>query len=454
VATRLKNGKAVQKAASNFQEIGVAGGGANFMYNTDYDFVPELRGTRGIKTYREMRDNDATVGAIMAAMDMVLRGVEWRTEPSDENDQAAIDAAEFADSLRDDMSHTWEDFISEVMTFLTYGFAFHEIVYKKREGPNQKDPKRKSKYDDGRIGVRKLAPRAQWTLQDFTFDDDGGIQAFVQDAAYGRAVIPMDKGLLFRTVTANNNPMGRSVLRNAFKSWYMTKHMQDAEAIAVERELNGLPVGRIPSAYLAPNATAEQTAIRTQFERQLRDLKNNSQGYWLGPSDTYVDAQGKPTDIRLVDIELMASNGTRNIDVGAVIVRYQRDIARTVLADFVMLGQSETGSFALSKSKTDLFLSALEGYLSIIASVLNRFLLPRVFALNGMDQRLLPRYVHGQVAPANLAELGDFLQKAAASGMPLFPDEQLENQVRDMAGLTERPDDFADLLADGVTPDE
>jgi hypothetical protein len=35
----------------------------------------------------------------------------------------------------DDMSHTWDDMISEILTMLVYGWSWHEIVYKKRVGP-------------------------------------------------------------------------------------------------------------------------------------------------------------------------------------------------------------------------------------------------------------------------------------------------------------------------------
>ena len=47
-----------------------------------------------------------------------------------------------------DMQDTWIDTISEILSFLTYGWSFHEIVYKRRMG-NTKDPRTKSKYNDG-----------------------------------------------------------------------------------------------------------------------------------------------------------------------------------------------------------------------------------------------------------------------------------------------------------------
>lgn len=33
-----------------------------------------------------------------------------------------------------DMQDTWSDTISEILSFLTYGWSYHEIVYKVRAG--------------------------------------------------------------------------------------------------------------------------------------------------------------------------------------------------------------------------------------------------------------------------------------------------------------------------------
>jgi len=311
-----------------------------------------------------------------------------------------------------------------------YGWASFETVFKVRGGPDEKNPERRSKFRDGRIGIRKLAPRAQTTLDRWVFDEDGGIQAMVQsppDRA-GTITIPVEKLLLFRTSTANNSPMGRSVLRSAYRSWWYATNLENVEAIAIERELNGLPVAYIPSDVLGATS-GDNVQVRQKYERYLRDVKFNEQGYMLLPSDTWPDADGNPTSTPLVKFELVASQGTRNIETGPVIKRYRQDMARTVLADFVMLGSSDAGSFALSKDKTDLFGKSLQGYLSSIAAVLNRHLLPRVWRLNGLDHDLMPTIVPGEVMPPNLAELGEYVKSLAGAGFPLFPDEDIERTL-------------------------
>lgn len=126
------------------------------------EFLHELRGKRGIEAYREMSENDDVVGAILFAIEMLVRQTDWNVEPGGDS-QADIDAAEFVESCMNDMQNTWIDTISEILSFLTFGWSYHEIVYKRRMG-RTKDGRTRSKYTDGLIGWRKLPIRAQETL--------------------------------------------------------------------------------------------------------------------------------------------------------------------------------------------------------------------------------------------------------------------------------------------------
>ena len=41
------------------------------------EFLHELRGVKGVQAYTEMADNDATVGAILFAIEMLMRNCEF-----------------------------------------------------------------------------------------------------------------------------------------------------------------------------------------------------------------------------------------------------------------------------------------------------------------------------------------------------------------------------------------
>ncbi len=400
------------------------------------EFLRDLEGSKGVKVYKEMSENDAVVGAILFAIEMLTRQVTWSVEPATQDAEGRADAA-FLEECMTDMSHTWEDFIAEVLTMLTYGWSLFEIVYKLRRG-DSRDPRHKSQFDDGKVGWRKFSIRAQDTLLEWQFDEEGGIQGMWQLPPTGgeRVLIPIDKALLFRTTVRRNSPEGRSVLRSAYRSWYFLKRIQEIEAVGIERDLAGLPVLQVPEVLLTKAATDEQKQLLDDLKTMVQEIRRDEREGIIMPSE--LDSEGKPTGYKL---SLVSTGSRRQFDTNAIITRYEQRIAMTVLADFIMLGIQNVGSFALASSKTELFGVALGAWLDSIAGTLNRFAVPRLFAANGMKRDRLPKIVHGEVVAPPLDALGDYISKLAGSGMPLFPDQALERKLRDMANLPAPPEE-------------
>ncbi|MDB4353016.1 hypothetical protein OAA60_06260, partial [Porticoccaceae bacterium] len=341
-----------------------------------------------------------------------------------------------------DMDHSLDDHIAEALGYLSYGFGWFEVIYKRRVGPNERSPKKHSKFTDGRIGVRKIASRAPWTINKFDVDQKtGDVLGIDQSVGFmgGSNYIPTNKSLYYRTTSLNGDPSGRSILRNAYTSYEYLNNLQAIEAIAVERELAGIPVARIPAEYLAGDASAAQSGFVANLQQILRDVKFNEQGYIILPSDTYPDKDGAPSNVRLVDVELMASNGKRNIDINPIVNRYQHDIARSVLSEFLLLGTSG-GSYALSKSKTDLFLRALESYIQAIVDVLNKQLVERLWQLNGLSYDLMPTIKAGDVAPHDLREIAAFLRNLNGAGIDVSSHPEVIKDLMDIAELDYDPD--------------
>ena len=417
--------------------LGVAGDNTyNGQIRAD-EFLPELRGKKAIRKYREMRDNDSTIGAVMYATEQVLRDVDLKVMPANDSAEAK-EEAEFVKSVLDDMDHTLDDHIAESLSNLSYGFAWFEVIYKRRNGPTERSDKKRSKYTDGRMGVRKIAIRAPWTISRFDVDQQtGDVKGIYQDGSgYNNSnYIPTRKSLYYRTTTINGDPAGRSILRNAYTSYEYVNNLQSIEAIAVERELAGIPVARIPAEYLSGDATAAQSGFVNNLQSILRDVKFNEQGYIILPSDTYPDKDGAPTNQKLVDVELMSSSGSRNIDIDPIVRRYQHDIARSVLSEFLMLGGGNTGSYALSKSKTDLFLRALESYIQAIVDVLNKQLVERLWELNGLNYDMMPTIVAGDVAPHDLREIAAFLRNLNGADINVSDHPEVIQDLMDIAEL-------------------
>lgn len=438
--------KESEKIKSPSKSIGVDGYkiSSGFVHE---EFLYKLQGPQGRKVYREMMDNDATIGAILYAIELVIRSVNFKIKPAIEEDSESMEKAELVEGMFNDMCQPFENVVSEALTMLGFGWSTLEMVFKRRDGMGKADGEANSKYDDGLIGIKKLASRAQETLDKWEHDEDGRIKGMWQNHPNGGDTIylPIDKLLHFATLKRKNNPEGKSVLRNAYTSWYRLKNIQHIEAIGIERELAGLPVVKIPAdAMLDDSAEGKQVVQR--YLKIARDLKFNEQAGILIPSDTYEDSDGKPTSIPRVSVELLASSGTRAIDTDKIVARYERNIGRSVLADFLFLGDG-SGSYALSEDKTQLFITSLQTYLKVIASEFNCKLIPTIWMLNGFDYKYMPTFEFDDVVKADLEKLGSYLQSIAATGVILSDDLETENHLRQRAGLPMRDKDpLTDML--------
>lgn len=422
---------AEEKPRQPFIEYGVTGlnryGGA-----IDEEFLPQLKGRRAVKVYREMSENDPVIGAILFAITMLVRRATWTVVPASRTDARDLEAADFLRSCMEDMEHTWQDFISEVLSFLVYGYALFEPVYKRRLGASS-DPKKSSRFNDGAYGWRKIPIRSQDTIEEWKFDSDGTVTAAIQSAppAFKITTLPLGRLLHFKTSSHKGNPEGRSVLRTAYRPWFFGKRIETIEAVGVERDLAGLPVAFVPPEVLNPSAGSDEAAVLSAMKELVVNIRRDEQEGIVFP--LAFNEEGK----QVYDLKLLSSGGARQFDTDAIIGRYNQLKAMTVLADFIMLGHEKVGSQALGVSKTELFKASLEAFLDSIEAVLNRQAVPRLFALNSRPLAALPRFEATGISSVDLTELGNYIKNLAGAGMDLFPDEELSAVLRQKGGLPE-----------------
>ena len=439
-------------SSDDFIELGSSGLQRTGGFVID-DFISDLRGLRGARVYREMADNDPVIGAMLYAIERLILAIDWKVAPyTDGNKPVAKkdqEVADFVNECMHDMSESWSALVSQILSFLTYGYAFHEIVYKKRVGPDAKDGSKRSKYTDGKIGWRKIALRGQETIWDWQFDDNGGIVSFQQQdpsSTKGLVTIPIEKALLFRTANPRNNPEGRSILRNAYRPWKFKKTIEEIEAVGIERDLAGLPVAYVPPSMLSSAATSAEVSARNAMQDLIRRIKRNENEGVLFP--LAYDEQGR----ELYKLTLLNSGGTRQFNTDAVVTRYDQRISMTVLADFILLGHDKVGSFALGASKIDLFTSAIQQIANTISDTFNDHGIPRLLKLNGMDTRRCPKIKPGEITHVDLGVLGDFISKMAAAGA-MQPDINLDNYLRELANLPKRSEEEGAMMGQtGMAP--
>jgi hypothetical protein len=385
------------------------------------EFLTQLQYPQAAKVYKEMSDNDATLGAILYMMEQLIKKVDWTAEPASDS-EADKAAAQFLKECMDDMSMSWANTISEVLSMFPYGFSFHEVVYKVRKGPQAPNSNYRSKFTDGRIGWKRIPSRSQHTLYGWDFADNGDIKAFIQQAPphYKMVTIPLAKGLLFRTKIARDNPEGRSLLRNAYRSWYFKKRIEEIEGIGIERDLAGLPVITPPSdvdIWDPKNPDAQR--VKAIAETLVRNIRRDR-------SEGVVKPHGW-------ELELLSTGGSRQFDTNGIINRYDNRMAITMLADIVMMGGDKVGSFALGEVKKSLLAASLEAQIQHIADVFNTYAVPKLFSFNYFPGITgLPVIKPGEVETPDIKEMAFLLR---AGGLRVDKDLPLMNLIRRLISL-------------------
>jgi hypothetical protein len=393
------------------------------------------QGRRAAEVYREMSDQDPIIGAILYAIQMLMRRVSWWCEPKESP------GAKFFDEVRQDMMFSWEDTISEILSFLPYGYSYHEMVFKVRNGPSNSRTDN-SRYDDGLIGLAKIPLRSQDSLWKWVFDDVGDIEGMIQNPPpdYLLRFIPREKALHFRTTIFKDNPEGRSILRNAYRSWWFIKNIQQIEAIGIERDLAGLPVLTPPEGVdIWDGSDPDMANMLSQAKSVVSSIRRDEQEGVILPFGW--------------TLTLQASAGQRQFDTSAVISRYETRMATSVLADLVMMGQDKVGSYALSVTKKDMFAASLGAYLDIISSIFNTQCIPLLWKLNGRKDEM-PKLCHGGVETIDLDTLGNFINRVGRAGAPIAWETTLP-WMNEQAGIPAAPEghDYSPRMLTAPTQD-
>lgn len=404
------------------------------------EFLRQLKGPKGIELLREFTWNNPQAGAIRSLIHSLVRQVKWDVEAAQEPDDVieAQEAEELVETSMHDMAHTWHDYVAEVLSIVEYGFAPFEIIYKMRRGPGGPDMVR-SKYDDGQVGWRKIELRSQDSLERWEFDPQTfDLKGFWQRDNYvSRYVyIPIDRCILFRTEKFKNNPEGRSLFRNSIIPYLRLKHIEDIEAIGVERDLTGLPTMEAPAELLSPDASPEDKAMRREVERMLAGVKNNERGYVLTPAS--MNAEGKPTGWKF---SLQASPGQRSLDIVKIKDSYKTDILQTFLAQFLQMGvqSNAVGSFAQASSATNLFGLALGAILDNVEETINRHQVDPLLEINCYEPANFCKIRHGDVETPPLDELSRYLSALFTAGMVGPNSEKLKQKLYEFGGLPYEP---------------
>lgn len=400
----------------------------------------ELRWPWAVQTFKKM-SKDGTIAPALNLVEMMIARVPWTVKVPDGYEEQLKDKARFLRQNMDDMDHSWNSFIKEVVSFNRYGFDIQEKVYRNRY------KSKGSKYNDGLVGIKKLPQRSQDSIAGWDWENEGRDLAgcwqqvvkpsglnqpsydYSQDSVYGDKVrIPRKKFLLFRNGNSKDDPNGQSPLVGAWESWKYKKAFEESEAIGVSQDMQGFKVLYLPPRYMDPNATEEDKAVFEYYKRMMRNAQVAEQSGFILPN--VVDENGN----KFFEFDIVSVTGQKAFDTNAIINRYSLEILTCLFADFLSLGSNGSGSFSLAESKVSVIEMAIESKLIEIRDQLNHDLVPQLFSLNGWDTTVLPYFDFGKISKQDLDVLSKYVQRLGAVGL-VSQDAKTINWLAQEAGM-------------------
>ena len=370
----------------------------------------DLSGLAKYTIYDKMRKGDATIAATLRVLKLPLRSANWYMEPAGK-DKLQQEQAEFIEyNLKEGMNITWDDFLRQALLMIDYGVFVFEKVYDNVIYKNKT-------Y----IGWRKFAPRHPRTIQAWKINDgkDDGIRQLTNNR--NTVEIPMEKLLIFVNEKEGDNWEGISILRSAYKNWFFKDIFEQIDAMAFERQGLGVPYCKTPA---GANNKDKANAITI-----VKNLRANEKAYVVYP-DGY--------EVGFLD---MGAGKTR--DPKNSIEYHNRQIALNVLAQFLMLGANDKGSFALSKDQSSFFYDSLQAVAKNILDVINKYAIKQLVDINWPGTQDYPQLKVDDIGAIDKVQFATMINTLVGANI-IKTDDDLDRYIRKELDLPEEQEKDSD----------
>lgn len=366
------------------------------------EYNPTLEGLSAFATYEKMRRSDAQVAGTLQAIGLRIRQAEWLVmAPKDPTpvEQEATDLVR--ECLFEEIR--FDSVIQNALLMLPFGCAAHADHW----------------YVDGnRVRIKKLKPLLPVTFQRWIVDQETeellGIEQYgAKGDTYVTVTVERDRLALFTFQQEGANFGGRSVLRHIYPHWFIKSNLYRIDAISCER--NGMGV---PYIIMGPDAKKED---RTTALDYVSKLSTHERAGIVLPNGWTFGLKGIEGGLR---------------DPKESIAHHNMQIAVAVLAQFMMLGQSESGNRALGDTLSDFFYSGLQATAKVIEEEVSRTTIRRLCDYNFAGLARYPRLVAQKIQAVKFEMVYPALKELAGAGL-VQGDDELEAYLRKTMGLPE-----------------
>lgn len=397
---------------------------------------PKLRGDRKYTTYSNNLANVAIVSAGTRYIFNLIAKADWTFEPALVDGVATEESKRFAQlmtQMRDDMRTPWVRIVRRASTYYLYGFSTSEIVI--------------GRTSEGFIGATDIVPIPQQTVT--KWDRDGfEILGIIQEdpKTFEEIYIPRIKLLYAVDDTFNDSPEGFGVFRQIAESCDRLRGYIKLESYGFETDLNGTPVGRAPLSAIEQQVKAgkitekEKESLLDAMRSFINDRHKTPSRGILMDSAVYEtkDETGRPSTTPKWDVQTINSNPASMEAISRTIERVNREIARALGVEGLLLGSTSVGSQALATDKSFSSDLMVESILTTVKEVIRKDLFGAIWELNGWPKELMPTIRTEAVQFRNVQEISQVIRDLAISGAKIMPSDPIIDELRELMGLSKQ----------------
>ena len=377
------------------------------------EYLNTIKGRGGVLVYDEMRRGDYQVAAVLRNIFSRIKGAHFYFEAQEAGDAEGLKQAELLNyCFFESLPKTWKDTLQDVLGFLTFGFAVFEPTFKAEKHA-----------DFGNIwSIKSLGYRSPKTIWRWIIKDDKLFT--LEQIAWGddsiMTQIAGDDLIIFTNDREGNNFEGISILRSAYGAWFRKQLYHTINGIGIERSSIGVVDIQIPPEKIGTEEESNMDAAMVNFLMGNTPYLKRPVGWDLKITKNEYDSEAVQKAIRMEDA----------------------NIAKSVMAEFIELGLTDTGTQALSQSKIENFVKSLI-YISAVICDGFKPLAKKLIQFNmGDDAKLKAKMrVVGldETAGVELAQAFDYLVKAGL----MDADETNKEHIRKLYKLPERAKETA-----------
>lgn len=395
----------------------------------------DLKGQARYTTFSNMIGNTSIVAAGVRFYLNLIAKAGWSVIPAETEDarqeSEAIRMADLVEEIMHDMRRPWHRVVRRAAMYRFYGFSIQEWTAKRR--------------DDGTIGYLDIAPRPQATITQWDLERDGNVLGMIQTPPNGGQDIYLDRGKVIYMLedSISDSPEGLGLLRHMVNANTRLNLFELLESYSFEGDLRGTPILKGPFAALEDEVRAgtltpedRDAMIQPLNDMLLNHNKSPSRGMTMD-SEPYRDEgeNGIPGSTPQWSFEIIQGGDQGQEQVALAIERLNREMARVMGVEGLLLGGEKVGSMALSVDKSQNFGLIVDSSLSEIREQLQSDFLGPLWLLNGWPTELMPTLKSEQVQYRDVGQITQALTDMAQAGATLPPDWEGINVVVDLLGL-------------------